>query len=75
MTGLVPESDRIIEIAVVVTDAQLGRRTEGPVLAIHQSDATLGGDGRLEHRHARPKRPHRARARLDASTRPRPSAR
>jgi oligoribonuclease len=41
MTGLLPDSDRIIEIAVVVTDAQLGRRTEGPVLAIHQSDATL----------------------------------
>ena len=41
MTGLVPERDRIIEIAVVVTDAQLGRRTAGPVLAIHQSDATL----------------------------------
>ena len=43
MTGLVPERDRIIEIAVVVTDAQLGRRTEGPVLAIHQSDETLAG--------------------------------
>jgi oligoribonuclease len=43
MTGLVPERDRIIEIAVVVTDAQLGKRTEGPVLAIHQSDATLAG--------------------------------
>ena len=41
MTGLSPERDRIIEIAVVVTDAQLGRRIEGPVLAIHQSDATL----------------------------------
>jgi oligoribonuclease len=41
MTGLSPERDRIIEIAVVVTDAQLGRRTEGPVFAIHQSDATL----------------------------------
>jgi oligoribonuclease len=41
MTGLSPERDRIIEIAVVVTDAQLGRRSEGPVLAIHQSDATL----------------------------------
>lgn len=41
MTGLSPERDRIIEIAVVVTDANLGRRTEGPVLAIHQSDATL----------------------------------
>jgi len=41
MTGLSPERDRIIEIAVVVTDANLGRRTEGPVLAVHQSDATL----------------------------------
>jgi len=41
MTGLSPERDRIIEIAVVVTDAQLGGRTEGPVLAVHQSDATL----------------------------------
>ncbi len=43
MTGLSPERDRIIEIAVVVTDAQLGSRTEGPVFAIHQSDATLDG--------------------------------
>lgn len=41
MTGLYPDSDRIIEIAVVVTDAQLGNRTEGPVFAVHQSDATL----------------------------------
>ena len=42
MTGLLPDTDRIIEIAVVVTDAELGRRTEGPVLAIHQSEQTLG---------------------------------
>ncbi|MEO6362359.1 MAG: oligoribonuclease [Caldimonas sp.] len=41
MTGLYPDRDRIIEIAVVVTDAQLGRRTAGPVLAVHQSDETL----------------------------------
>ena len=41
MTGLVPERDRVIEVAVVVTDAQLNHRTEGPVFAIHQSDATL----------------------------------
>ena len=41
MTGLYPDRDRIIEIAVVVTDAQVTRRVEGPVLAIHQSDATL----------------------------------
>ena len=43
MTGLSPFTDRIIEIAVVVTDAQLTVRIEGPVLAIHQSDAVLDG--------------------------------
>lgn len=41
MTGLYPDTDRIIEIAVVVTDAQLTQRIEGPVFAIHQSDETL----------------------------------
>ena len=41
MTGLYPDKDRIIEIAVVVTDPQLRQRVEGPVFAIHQSDATL----------------------------------
>ncbi len=43
MTGLSPFTDRIIEIAVVVTDAHLTLRAEGPVLAIHQSDAVLDG--------------------------------
>jgi oligoribonuclease len=38
MTGLNPEQERIIEIAVIVTDAHLTRRIEGPVLVIHQSD-------------------------------------
>ncbi len=42
MTGLKPDSDRIIEIAVVMTDPQVTVRIEGPVLAIHQSDETLG---------------------------------
>ncbi len=41
MTGLYPDVDRIIEIAVVVTDPTLKRRTEGPVLVIHQSNETL----------------------------------
>ena len=41
MTGLYPDTDRIIEIAVIVTDAQLARRAAGPVCAVHQSDATL----------------------------------
>ncbi len=43
MTGLSPFTDRIIEIAVVVTDPQLSVRVEGPVYAIHQSDAVLDG--------------------------------
>jgi len=41
MTGLNPEVDRIIEIAVIVTGPNLECRTEGPVLAIHQSNAQL----------------------------------
>jgi oligoribonuclease len=41
MTGLDPERDRLIEIAVIVTGPQLEPRIEGPVLVIHQSDALL----------------------------------
>ena len=41
MTGLDPDNDRIIEVAVVVTDAELNILAEGPVFAIHQSDETL----------------------------------
>jgi oligoribonuclease len=41
MTGLIPESDVIIEIATIVTDKYLTVLAEGPVLAIHQSEATL----------------------------------
>jgi len=43
MTGLKPDTDRIIEIAVVVTDPHLTVRIEGPVFAVHQSDAMLDG--------------------------------
>ena len=43
MTGLVPEQDRIIEIAVVVTDPLLSVRVEGPVFAVHQTDEVLAG--------------------------------
>ena len=41
MTGLNPKEDRLLEIAVVVTDAHLQTRVEGPVFAIHQSQAQL----------------------------------
>ncbi|MTW04475.1 oligoribonuclease [Duganella ginsengisoli] len=41
MTGLEPETDRIIEVAMIVTDMHLNILAEGPVLAIHQSDEVL----------------------------------
>lgn len=41
MTGLNPDRDTIIEIATIVTDAQLEVLAEGPVFAIHQSDSVL----------------------------------
>jgi oligoribonuclease len=43
MTGLQPDHDRIIEIAVVVSSPDLLTRIEGPVFAIHQSDELLNG--------------------------------
>ena len=41
MTGLRPEIDRIIEVALVVTDSALNILATGPVLAIHQPDAVM----------------------------------
>jgi len=41
MTGLDPSRDRIIEVATVVTDAQLVEIAAGPVIAIHQPDEVL----------------------------------
>ena len=43
MTGLRPEIDRIIEIAVVITDSDLAILAEGPVLVIHQPDVVMAG--------------------------------
>ncbi len=59
MTGLDTQKDFIIEIATIVTDSRLEVQVEGPVLAIHQSDAVLaamdewnqrqhGGSGLIE---------------------------
>ena len=42
MSGLDPEKERLLEIAVVITGPNLEPRIEGPVLVIHQSDAVLG---------------------------------
>ncbi|OZB45240.1 MAG: oligoribonuclease [Thiomonas sp. 13-66-29] len=41
MTGLNPDTDRIIEVAIVVTDAQVRTRVEGPVLVVHQDAAVM----------------------------------
>jgi oligoribonuclease len=41
MTGLLPDSDRIIEIAMLVTDADLRVVAAGPVLVVHQPDEVL----------------------------------
>jgi oligoribonuclease len=43
MSGLLPDSDRILELAVVVTDANLNVLAESPVLVVHQTDAVLDG--------------------------------
>jgi oligoribonuclease len=43
MSGLSPENDRILELAAVVTDAELNVLGESPVLVVHQSDAVLDG--------------------------------
>jgi oligoribonuclease len=43
MTGLKPDYDRIIEMALVVTDGNLETVAEGPVWAVHQSDEALDG--------------------------------
>jgi oligoribonuclease len=41
MTGLVPDADRILEVAIIVTNGQLEIIAEGPVVVVHQSDAIL----------------------------------
>lgn len=43
MTGLLPDTDRVIEIALVITDAELNTVAEAPVLVVHQPDSVLDG--------------------------------
>lgn len=43
MTGLSPDTDRIIEVALVITDAQLNVLAEAPVLVVSQPDSVLDG--------------------------------
>jgi oligoribonuclease len=54
MTGLDPGRDKIIELAIVVTDSQLNTVAEAPVLVVHQSDSVLEAmDGWNKSTHAR----------------------
>jgi len=43
MSGLLPDTDRILEVALVVTDANLNKVAEAPVLVVHQSNEVLDG--------------------------------
>lgn len=51
MTGLDPDSDLIIEIATIVTDKDLNILAQGPVLAVHQSDAALAAMDEWNQQH------------------------
>ena len=43
MTGLNPDTDRVIEVAIVITDSNLNTIAEAPVLVVHQTDSVLDG--------------------------------
>jgi oligoribonuclease len=43
MSGLHPDSDRVLEIAVIVTDSNLATVAEGPIVVVHQAEAVLDG--------------------------------
>ena len=66
MTGLRPEVDRIIEVALVVTDSNLATVAEAPVLVVHQDERDARRHGFLEPGDARALRPHRQGEGVDA---------
>ena len=51
MTGLTPETDRIIEIATLITDSRLDVVAKGPILAIRQADSVLAQMDEWNQRH------------------------
>ena len=54
MTGLAPDTDRIIEVAMIITDDNLNLVVESPALVVHQDDATLAAmDAWNQSTHAR----------------------
>jgi oligoribonuclease (3'-5' exoribonuclease) len=60
MTGLDPERERIIELAMIVTDSNLNTVAESPVWVVHQSDAQLDAMDDWNKKHARQIRLDRA---------------
>jgi oligoribonuclease len=70
MTGLTPDRDRIIEVALIVTDNELNNVVESPVLVVHQDDTVLRGmDAWNQATHARTGLIDKVRAsRLDEAT-------
>ena len=74
MTGLKPDTDRIIEVALVVTDGDLNTVAEAPVWVVHQERRGAGRHGLVEPGHARPLGPHRQGEGVDAGPRPRVEA-
>src|SRR6185503_20024753 len=68
MTGLQPDADRVIEIAMLVTDPQLNVLATGPVLVIHQPDEVLDAmDSWNKSTHAESGLIERVRASLSAN--------
>ena len=43
MSGLFPDTDRVLEVALVITDADLNTIAESPALVVHQADSVLDG--------------------------------
>jgi oligoribonuclease len=66
MTGLRPEIDRIIEVALVVTDSNLVTVAEAPVLVVRQDDTTLAAMDSWNQSYARAFRPDRQGEIVDA---------
>src|SRR5258707_12470409 len=81
MSGLVPERDRILEVAMVVTSSELDTIAEAPVYVIHQPDEVLdvmdswnksthGKSGLVDNVRASPLTEAELEARLEAFRKP-----
>ena len=64
MSGLDTVNDRILEVATIVTDAELNIVAEGPVLVVHQPDSVLDG---IDRKSTRLNSSHPSRSRMPSS--------